>query len=101
MGKWFCLIGLIAIVCMNALSAKVLIVTHSYNRPDFIELQHETFAQFMADEYEFVVFNDGPTNKLAKEIEETCRKLTVRCIRIPQEIHQTPYLPRQPWEDWN
>ncbi len=89
------------ILYMNVLSAKVLIVTHSYNRPDFIKVQHETFKKFMLDEYEFVVFNDGPTQKLAGQIEGVCRELAIRCVRVPQEIHQMPYLSRQPWEDGN
>lgn len=92
---------LVLIFCSQLLNAKVLIITHSYNRPDFIPLQHATFKKFLSDDYEFVVFNDGPTQKLAGQIEEACRALQIRCIRVPQEIHQRPYLPRQPWEDWN
>jgi hypothetical protein len=85
----------------QALFAKVLLLTHSYNRPDFIALQEATFKRFLQDEYEFVVFNDGPTPKLARKIEEECAQLGIRCVSIPQEIHQQPYLTRQPWEDVN
>ncbi len=86
---------------LDVLSAKVMVITHSYNRPDFIRLQHATLKKFLLDEYEFVVFNDGPTSKLADQIDKVCRELHIYCIRIPQEIHQMAYLTRQPWEDWN
>jgi hypothetical protein len=101
--KWFfstCITAAM-VFAFDSLQAKVLVMTHSYNRPDFISLQQETLKAFLQDEYEYVVFNDGPTQKLAKQIEETCQGLQIRCIRVPQEIHQQPYLARQPWEDWN
>ncbi len=81
--------------------AKVLVITHCYNRPDFIELQSKSLLKFLKDDFEYVVFNDGPTQKLAELIEETCQKLAIHCIRIPQEIHQQPYLLRAAWEDIN
>ena len=37
---------------------KILIITHNYNRPDFIEIQSATFKKFLQDDYEYVVFND-------------------------------------------
>ena len=89
------------VFALDVLQAKVLVLTHSYNRPDFISLQYETLKKFLQDEYEYVVFNDGPTQKLAKQIDEACQELHIRCIRVPQEIHQQPYLQRLPWEDWN
>ncbi len=82
-------------------SSKVLIITHSFCRPDLIEIQNKTFKAFLQDNYEFVVFNDGPNQKMAQAIENTCNKLNIRCIRIPQEIHARPYLKRLPGENWN
>lgn len=93
--------GLVALLNFDSIEGKILVITHSYNRPDFIEYQYLTFKKFLKDDYEFVVFNDGPTNKLAELIAKTCENLGIRCIRVPQEIHQQPYLPRDPWEDWN
>jgi len=75
-------------------SAKVLIMTHSYNRPDFIEMQHKTFKKLLADDYEFVVFNDAQDQQIAKQIDAMCAHYNIRCIRIPQQIHARPYLPR-------
>lgn len=75
---------------------KVLIITHQYNRPDFIEIQHKTFKKFLSDDYEYVVFNDAHTQDMADSIEGTCNALNIRCMRIPQDIHTRPYLPRQP-----
>ncbi|MDR3550954.1 MAG: hypothetical protein P4L31_06080 [Candidatus Babeliales bacterium] len=76
--------------------AKVLIITHSYNRPDFIEMQSEMFKKFMLDDYEFVVFSDAKDEVMNQAIMDTCKKSDVRCIRMPQELHKKPYLPRQP-----
>ncbi|HRN78507.1 MAG TPA: hypothetical protein PLU71_04660 [Candidatus Dependentiae bacterium] len=77
-------------------SDKVLIITHQYNCPDFIKIQHATFKEFLSDDYEYVVFNDAPTEKMAHKIENTCINLGIHCIRVPQEIHTRPYLSRNP-----
>src|ERR1700684_2505146 len=66
---------------------KVLIITHSYCRPDFIELHHKTFKAFLKNDYEYVVFNDASDPHLKRKIEKTCEKLGIRCIRVPQELH--------------
>lgn len=81
--------------------SQVLVVTHAYNRPDFIEIQHRTFKKFLKDDYEFIVFNDAPQEPIARLIESTCKKLNIECIRIPQSIHSKPYLPKRPDEDSN
>jgi hypothetical protein len=72
------------------LTAKVLLITHSYNRPDFIELHVKTFKHFLKDEYEYVVFNDASNQGMKQQIEDTCKKLNIRHFRIPQEIHHRP-----------
>jgi glycosyltransferase involved in cell wall biosynthesis len=93
----------IALICfwIELLEARVLIITHSYNRPDFIAYQYKTFKKFLKDDYDFVVFNDAPTRKLCHEIQNACKECGIRCIRVPPEIHQQPYLKRNSWEDWN
>ena len=53
-------------------SKNVLIMTYSYNRPDFIEIQNKTFKKFLKDDYTFVVFNDAPQEEVANQIIETC-----------------------------
>ncbi len=77
----------------------VLIITHSYNRPDFIEIQHRTFQKFFQDPYAFWVFNDAPEEAMAKEIQAVCERCHIPCVRIPQSIHTRPYLPRNPGDD--
>jgi hypothetical protein len=74
--------------------SKILIFTYAYNRPDFIELQQKMFKKFMEEEYEFVVFNDATNNNMKIEIENMCSALGLRCVRIPPEIHERPYLAR-------
>jgi len=66
---------------------KVLIVTCSYTRPDFIEIQAKTFKTFMQDPYEFMVFDDAPDTTTSKAIKVMCKKLSIRYKRIPQEVH--------------
>lgn len=77
-------------------SDKVLIITHQFNRPDLIGIQHKTFQHFLKDEYEFVVFNDANNENMATQITNACICCNIRCIRVPQEIHTRPYLPREP-----
>ncbi len=81
--------------------SKVLIFTYSYNRADFIEIQHKTFKKFLKDDYEFVVFNDASNRAKNRQIHRKCETLGIRCIDIPQEIHNRPYLYRVPGEDYN
>jgi hypothetical protein len=76
--------------------AKTLIITHNFNAPAFIELQHKTFKKFVQNDYEYVVFNDANNEPMAHQIASECEKYEVKCIRVPQEIHTRPYLPRQP-----
>lgn len=75
----------------SVLSSKVLIITYSYNNPEFIEMQNRTFKKFIRDDYEFVVFSDAPTEPGHKKIDEMCRKSNIKCIRVPQHIHEYPY----------
>lgn len=63
---------------------KVLIITHSYSRPDFIETQHKCFKSFLKDDYTFMVFNDAPNESMSEAIESTCKKLNIECMRVPQ-----------------
>ena len=79
----------------------VLIFTYSYNRPDFIEIQHKTFKHFFKDDYEFIVFNDAREEAMADRINAMCHKHGIRCIGIPQSIHSKPYLQRWPTEGLN
>lgn len=80
--------------------AKVLFITHSYNRPEFIEMQNKTFKKFMQDDYEYVVFNDANNEPMANQIFAACAQSNVRCIRVPQDIHTRPYLPRLPGDNF-
>jgi len=68
-------------------------MTHSYNRPDFIEIQHKTFQAFLQDDYEFVVFNDAPEQSAKEKIEQTCKRLNIRCVRVPQALHNEKNTP--------
>jgi hypothetical protein len=86
----------LSFLLINQLCAKTLIITHVYNRPDFIEIQDKTFKHFIEDAYEFVVFNDASNENMATQIKEICAKHDIHHIRIPQEIHTRPYLPRLP-----
>lgn len=87
----------------NYISANnpVLIMTTAYNRPDFIQIQYKTFKKFLHDDYEFIVFNDAPSQSMCDAINKTCNELGLRCIRIPQEIHTYAYLKRCPGETFN
>ena len=92
---------IIALMLFTSLNiyAHVLIFTHAYNRPDFIEIQHKIFQAFLEDDYEFVVFSDAPDENMARQIKQMCDKYNIECIRIPPEIHTRPYLPRWPGEN--
>lgn len=79
-------------------NSKILILTHAYNRPDFIEMQQRTLDAFLQEDYELIIFNDAVPGKMHDAIKEMCAKLNIQCIPIPQEIHAHLYplsLPRE------
>ncbi len=84
-----------AVSCINA---EILLFTYSYNRPDFIEIQYKTFKKFLKDDYKFIVFNDARDRGMEQQINAMCSRYGIACIRIPQEIHERPYLKRWPGE---
>jgi len=99
--KTICKFGIILLLAIHNVQAKVLVMSYHYNRPDFIEIQHKTFEKFLEDDYEFVVFNDAKTPHLEQAIVHMCKKYNIKCIRINPEIHNHPYLQRWPGEGYN
>ena len=94
-GQFFCLL----LFLWGTLAARVLIITHNYNRPEFIEIQQKTFKKFLLDEYEFVVFNDARDEETARQIQTACSSYGIGCVRVSQEIHTRPYLARKPHDN--
>jgi len=88
--KRFLLLGLLGLMPLVKAADKVLIITHVHSRPDFIELHVKTFKAFLKDDYEYVVFNDAANENMCKQMEQTCQRLGVKCIRIPQHLHVRP-----------
>lgn len=66
------------------IDSKILIITHNYNQPNFVEMQYTTFKTFMLDDFEYVVFNDAAKEPTAIEIDNMCQKYGIRCMRVPQ-----------------
>jgi len=69
----------------------VLIITSAYNRPDFIELQHKAFQEFLQEPFSFIVFNDAPTDLLRSQINDQCKQLGIMSITVPSSIHSAPF----------
>lgn len=78
---------LVFILIFLSLDAKLLIMTHCFNKPNFIYWQNGCFKKFLKDDYEFIVFNDTPNTSLFLQTEKICQHLNIRCIPIPQDIH--------------
>jgi len=73
------------------------VLTLALNNPLFIEIQNYTLKKYFMGEYEFIVFNDakkfpdytnGGDVTLRKQIDETCKRLNIRCISIQNDNHQ-------------
>ena len=79
----------IALLLPIQIYAKVLVITHNYNRPEFISLQLNCFNKFLEDDFEYVVFNDAVDQNFINNINITCKQLGVQCIRVPQEGRPT------------
>lgn len=72
----------------HELYSKVLIMTHCYNKPEYIKWQQLTFNKFLKDEYEFIVFDDTPNRPLSDQTQKLCQELEIECIRVPHHIHR-------------
>jgi hypothetical protein len=88
--NWLWIIGLL--VFLGTAESKILIITHAYNRPEFIDYHCRTFQKFLQDDYEYVVFNDASSPDMYHLIHQVCARWGVQCIDIPQEIHDHPQL---------
>jgi hypothetical protein len=88
--RWTFLV-LTTVLSFQFLYAKVLVITHAFNRPEFIEWQHACLKKFLLDDYEFVVFNDAVGGKPQRLINTTCARLGIKCYPIPQEVHNHLY----------
>lgn len=73
------------------------IITAVVNNPLFIEIQYYTLEKYCQFEYEFIVFNDakdfpdftnGNDITIKTEIQNTCNKLNITCINIPNKHHK-------------
>lgn len=64
-------------------NSQVAIITHVYNRPDFIELHKKTFDAFIQEKYRYVVFNDASDEGMSQTIQATCKNLGIECFRVP------------------
>lgn len=74
------------------------IITSVVNNYIYIELQYHTINKYFQGDFEYIVFNDAKnfedyTNfnniEIKKYIEDTCKKLNIKCINIPNEHHRT------------
>lgn len=73
------------------MTSPIAIITCAYNRPDFIEMQHKTFQHFLKEPYTFIVFNDASDNFMRNRIEAICKRLSIKCVSIPTNVHQEVY----------
>lgn len=73
------------------------VVSIVVNNPLFIEMQYYTLKKFMKSDYEFIIFSDAKSYPdisnegditIKKQIEDTCKKLNIRYIPIPNENHK-------------
>jgi hypothetical protein len=72
------------------------VITAVVNNPIFIQIQYYTLKKYMKCDYEFIVFNDakafpdysnGGDIRIKNIIEDTCNKLGIQCINIPNQNH--------------
>jgi len=73
------------------------IITVTTNNPIFIEMQYNSIKKFCNFENEFIVFNDAKSwqditnfydTTIKNQITNTCNKLNIKCIDIPNEQHK-------------
>jgi len=82
---------------MSSNNDKITVCTAVVNNPLFIEIQYHTLKKYMKCPYEFIVFNDakdfpdysnGFDPIIKNDIINTCERLNIKCINIPNEDHK-------------
>ena len=76
---------------------KIIIASTHCSRTDLIEYQFKSIKKFVKNDYDYYVFNDATQEarlinfnnpNIRQEIRDTCSKLNINCIDIPQNIHK-------------
>ncbi len=78
------ILGLILPYCLLS-NEKLLIITHNYSQPAFIDLQYRSFKKFLIDDFEYVVFNDATDHNIARTIDSMCISIGIQCYKVPQK----------------
>jgi len=81
----YVVIGIYFLLMLCQSKAKILIVTHNYNRPEFVSIQLQCFNKFLKDPFDYVVFNDAIDKKMVDKIDKACKSLGVPCIKVDQD----------------
>lgn len=76
---------LLLLVVFNLSMDRTLIVTIADKRPDFLQLQLESFDMFLSD-YDFLVLNNNFKRKGRKEIKRICTRLSLRSLRVKRKF---------------
>ena len=87
-------IFILSLISSRFIACSTLVFTTAFNRPDFIKMQHDLLEKFLEDDFEYVVFSDANNESMASEIRRVCEELGIKHHRVPQVIHDIPYLPR-------
>jgi hypothetical protein len=76
------------------IDARILLFAIHHNRPDFMKLQYKCLKKFLAEknDFDFIVMSDATDKKCKKGIEDGCKKLDIKCVNFPQELHHTGVL---------
>lgn len=69
---------------------KVKIYTFPDKRPDFIELQKKSIENFLKDDYEYIIINNGSNNESRKEIFDICNNNEIKHIYVENPNHSDP-----------
>jgi hypothetical protein len=68
----------------------VTIYTYADKRADFIPLQKATFDAFVAEDFEFIVYNNGSSPEFVRRIDEVCQDHGLTSIRVEDADHSDP-----------
>jgi hypothetical protein len=81
---------------------KTIIATYALGRADLIPLQYACLKKFVVGDFEYLVFNNSAEGDPAiNAIEQTCRQIGVRCIRVTERIDQLGSVSHGQALDWS
>lgn len=67
---------------------KISFFSFAVNTSFPIDVAYRAFQKYMKEDFEYIIFNDAYQSQMEKDINTICEFNKIKCVRVPQTIHQ-------------